>query len=247
MLVAVLAPKYMAGMALTELRTAVALTRYLHLRGFESWTVGQSFFVGMGGCMVVCKDRYRPLEADTLISLLSLGLIRIAEPDDKSNGGSVGGSILAAIGVSPKAEGSTQCAAPKTSSSSPGSHPKTSTTAAKPTPWLTLPLISLHAFFITISPLTEARTSTPRSADMCTATWALALRPLRQSADAAAGVPLFPPRLPAGERARGEGGVVAADGSDFGADVFVYDDQGVFACGGVCGIEFGADVAVCDG
>ena len=89
MLVAVLAPEYMAGIALTELRTAVALTRYLRRRGCESWTVKQSFFVAMGGFMVVCEDRYRPLEVDTLISLLSVGLVRISEPDDKTRGASV--------------------------------------------------------------------------------------------------------------------------------------------------------------
>lgn len=94
MLVAVLAPEYMAGIALTELRTAVALTKHLRLRGLETWTVKQSFFVGMGGYVIECDNRYRPLELDTLISLLSVGLIRIAEPDEKSGIGSMDHSTI---------------------------------------------------------------------------------------------------------------------------------------------------------
>ena len=45
----------------------------------------------------------------------------------------------------------------------------------------------------------------------------------------------------------GEGGAgaeLAAGGSDSLADVFVYHDPGVFACGGFCGIAVGADVSV---
>lgn len=38
-LVAILASEYMAGIALTELRTAVALTKHLRLRGVETWAV----------------------------------------------------------------------------------------------------------------------------------------------------------------------------------------------------------------
>ena len=45
--------------------------------------------------MVVCGDRYRPLGVDVLISLLSLGLINISEPDENVRRNAVNNSITA--------------------------------------------------------------------------------------------------------------------------------------------------------
>ena len=47
---AVLAPEYVAGIAFTELRTALLPRQHMKKASYENWTVKHGFFVALGGC-----------------------------------------------------------------------------------------------------------------------------------------------------------------------------------------------------
>ena len=81
MLLSLLTPEYTAGIAATELRTAVVLTKRMHQLGYDQWDIKHSFFVAMGGYMIECENHWSPLPVDTFIKLLEGGLLEVGTPE----------------------------------------------------------------------------------------------------------------------------------------------------------------------
>jgi hypothetical protein len=67
MCVAILGPEYVAGIAFTELRTALLLRQHMENASFKKWTIKHSFFVAMGGYMLSDGQICRPIPADSFI------------------------------------------------------------------------------------------------------------------------------------------------------------------------------------
>lgn len=84
MLLSLLSPEYTAAVAALDLRSAVVLTKRMRDLGYDQWTSKHSFFALMGGYMIECDKRWRPLDVDTFLEWLENGHLRLTKPEESS-------------------------------------------------------------------------------------------------------------------------------------------------------------------